>query len=815
MAAPTRQPPLVGREDELKVLEQRLAEATAGEGGLVLISGEAGIGKTSLLDEFGKLAMGKGARVIAGRCLPGGSSPFLPFQDALSRIDSPAKKVLGLKNWLAGSETITNEPWGFGLAAPEMESGRMFYLALDFFRKICRKSPYVVVLDDLHWADSASIQLLHFLARNCRDLKMLIIGSFRPEDVTADQAGKPHPLLESLRAMRREKILQEVSLDRLTTDELRLALEAMLDGKVDTELLKRITKESGGNPLYAVEVMRLLFQTDSIALLDGGWRLTPLAKIDIPPTIREVFVERIERLSRAERRIIESAAVIGESFDPKVLGQVLEIETLVVLDALENIQRTTQLVRAGEGAYVFSHEKVRQVAYDENSSFLRKELHRRVGEALEPGASKETYGELSTHFYHAGDFQKCIRYSVLAGQNALEKFSLREADEYFQRVMRLAKDNPAFSEETLQALEGIADSSIRLGIAHQAMTYYKRFLEHCPPRERGRVLRKLAGCLSDTMEDLSEASRLLEEAERDKGLDPLEIARVKFRRGYVAHVTGALGEAESLYSEAQGRFEKIGSLGDLANVLVQEALLFLSLGRVKYAVDAVENADEMFRSSRDPMGERFAAYCLGVTYFHLGMFQEALSSFAKSEDITSKFGLTLPALHVMRGFLYYSVDNFENAVRDAANGVAECLRVGNPFWLGLGHALLSLCEARIGRIAGAEEAVRRAMQATDSVTSQERFLLRSNLAMAEAEVHAAKGEWAFCNGKFEEAIRRQRSAVYGVLFEALARTRFGEALARQGMTPTAREQFGEALHLYERLGNIPQAERVRKLVTMQ
>ncbi len=812
MAILAPQPPLVGRESELGTLQERLSHAEAGNGGLVVISGEAGIGKTSLIDEFGKLAAKKGVSFLVGRCIPGGASPYLPFQDALGKMRTHPRKELGLMEWLRGTGNPAVHGPRLGEQHIELENGQAMYWALDLFRELCREKVLTVVLDDLHWADSASVQLLHFLARNCRDLRMLILGSYRPEDVMPDQAGRVHPLLESLRAMRREGIVHEMALDRLTFDELEIALEGMLAGQVDPELFRRIAKESGGNPLYAVELLRLLFQTESIAIRDGVWKSDPHLKTDIPPTVREVLVGRVERLTKDERRMVESAAVIGEWFDPELVSQVLGTERLNVLEVLDNIQRTSQLVKAAEETYRFSHEKVRQVTYNEISPLRRKELHKRTGEALETGAFGQTYGDLSTHFYQAGETKKCIKYSILAGQNALNKFALREANEYFHNVIDLAKNDPAYGEETIQSLEGIADSSLKLGIIDQAIANYRSFLEHCQdPAGRARVQRKLAQSLSYTLKDFSEPILLLQDAERHEDLDPLEIARIKMCRANIAHSTGVHNEAEKLYSQARESLQHTGNFEDLADVLADEATLFLSLGRVKEALDAVKRADEIFRSSRNPSGEHVTSFILGVTYFHLGMVQEALSSYARNEEIGSKFGLSLRGAYIWRGMLYYSVDDFERARLQAIRGVEECRRTSNLYWGVVANILLALSEARMRRIADAENALRQARELGEVISGQERSPMRSYLAMAQAEVYAAKKEWSLCNEKFREAIQGLNSAVYRLLFEALARVRFGEASIRQGLIQEARDQFSVALQLYEKLGNTSQVDRVGKL----
>ena len=411
-------PPLVGREREIRFLQDRLKEAAHGRGSLVLIAGEAGIGKTRLVEEFRNIAVKNGSQVMVGRCAPGAASPYLPFQDAFEHytgIKSATTEQLGIKGWLKGPQLTDtrqlgiakwlkgpDECWKTDLN-PKTESERTLHATLDFLRKSAIKRPILMILDDLQWADSASIQLLHFLARNSDGLNVLLVGTYRPEELSIEESGKIHPLLESLRIMRREGICHELHLNGLDREELGLAVEGMLHGQIDDELLQRIVSESEGNPLFAIEVVRLLVQLKSITSQRGVWKALGKGQIDIPSTVREVILRRIEKLRKEQRRLLDCAAVVGEWFDPNVLEQALGLVRLDLLETLDHIDRDSQLVKATDGLYRFSHEKVRRITYEEISFLRRKELHRIVAQVIENRLPDESlYGELSVHFYNAG-----------------------------------------------------------------------------------------------------------------------------------------------------------------------------------------------------------------------------------------------------------------------------------------------------------------------------------------------------------------------------------------------------------------------------
>ena len=191
--------PMVGRESELELLISLMGKAIAGEGGLVLVSGEAGSGKTMLCEEFEKLAVKSGCIVLVGRCLPGALSPFLPFMEAFyAQVPNPFAE--------SNEATIVNR-------------GRLLLSVLEAVESISKNRVIILWLEDLHWADSASIALLHFLARNVGGLKVLILGTYRPEEIHASSSGETHPLQDDLRILRREGICQELELNPLSDND--------------------------------------------------------------------------------------------------------------------------------------------------------------------------------------------------------------------------------------------------------------------------------------------------------------------------------------------------------------------------------------------------------------------------------------------------------------------------------------------------------------------------------------------------------------------------------------------------------------------
>lgn len=816
MVSADLQPPLVGRDYEIKFLEELLQQSSAGRGRLVLIAGEAGIGKSRLADEFGKLAANKGIRVAVGRCVRGARSPYLPFQEALrTLVKVVEERDLGLRSWLKGPGATFEEHRRRDLAL-QSESERTLYAVLESLREISAKQAVLLVLDDLHWADSASIQLLHFLARNSDGLRTLLVGTYRPEDLATEGEGRTHPLLESLRIMRREGICHELPLDRLNPDELRLAVDGMLGAPIHEEIFKEIASESAGNPLFAVESVRWLVQTKSITFHDGIWKPAGEVRIDIPSTIREVIFNRIERLTREERRVLEGAAVMGESFDPYVIGEALHADRLHLLEILESIEKNFQLVEASDRLYRFSHEKVRQIMYEQISLPRRRELHRLMGQVLETQTVAEAlYARLSLHFCIAEDRNKCVKYSLLAGRGSLQRFALKEAINYFQEVVDGARDDPSFAEERLQALEGLGDANRMQGLYETALSFYQAFLNLChSSRDIARVLRKSAVCwFPTTKANPSKVKELLDQAEKCGDIETIEQGRIKRLRGNTAVYLGAFAEAENLYSEAERLFEQTGATEELANMLLDYGELYLSEGVVKQALDKGKRAAQLFSTLQSPSGQLLAYYQLGDTYLHLGLVEDALESYARGIEIAIKLGRysTLAWSHIYRAIVYYSVDDFAAGTAEATKGREYAQKTESHYVLSIANTVLAQCEIYLNRIERAEGLLRESLELLEKVPMDIRTPLRPFTISALALLHAAKRDWTTSDEKFRQSIELIQGAVYGLLYEAMIRTRFGEALLKQGRNSEAQEQFTKAVELYERLGNVPQAQRVGKL----
>jgi len=805
-------PPMVGREDALKTLNHFLEEAYAGRLVFVFISGEAGVGKTRLAEEFEKLAAKKGFQVLVGRCIPGAPVPYLPFQEAFKKYFE--KTDMGLVGFLLGKELHYSSSFEL-----KTESEKTLFSTLEFLRKLSAKSPLILRIEDLQWVDSASVQMLHFLARNIEGLRVLLIGTYRPEELISEVSDIAHPLLESLRIMRREAVCREICLDVLNTDELKLAIEGMLEGPIDAGLLKRIVSESGGNPLFAVETVRLLLETGVLMQKGGEWRDNKEAQVSIPSTVKEVILRRLERLSKDERRIMECAAVVGEHFDTDVIEEVLKMDRLRLCESLGSSERDHQLIASIDGGFRFNHEIVRKVAYEQLSSTHRRELHRIIGTVLERQKPDESiYGALSIHFHMAGQSDKSLKYSLMAGESCTMRLAMIEAIPYFQRALEAAGNDKIHTNEKLHALEGLGDANVGLYNCTSAIKFYEAFLElSSDQKNNARILRKSAWCWKpDALGkgNLLKAKELLREAEEYSDLDSNERGEILSVHSFLSFQKGTFDEADRYSSEAEQIFERIGLNERLAMQLTDHAGTNLCQGRVAEALEKINRAAQIHSKFPSPGGELDVLHSLGLAYFHQGLFEDSLEYFNRVVNLAAQIGEYghLHGAFVEKALIYDSMGDHESEREEGLKSLGIAKNTESEYMLLGSCALLTHTLIHLDKIEEAEKYCHQSQELAKTFEWGVRTFFRGFIQIVQGELHAANKEWDQSAEKFRYGIELVRSGIWGVLYEAVARTWFGESLLKQGLKAEAKLQYLIALQLYERLGNNIQSQKVTQLL---
>jgi len=374
----------VGRQRELAQLTVALDEAASGRGRLVMLVGEPGIGKTRLVHELARIAEDRGAQIFWGSCYEQqGAPPYWPWIQPLrgyirqsdtdglaSQLGSGAPVIAEILPDIHEKLADLKSPTTM---APESARFRLFDAIATLFDNVAADQPPVIVLDDLHWADGPSLQLLEFIVHEIADSRILLIGTYRDVDVT-----RRHPLSQSLGTLVREQLFSSVELRGLNQKEVGQLAEATSGVHLEQNVLESIHGRTEGNPLFVCEVARLL---DREGADDGGIRWD----VRIPSGIRDVIGRRLDRLSEECNRILTTASVIGREFDFRLLKALSEEsnddQLLVAIDeALQS--RVIEEVQGSTERYQFMHALVQQTLSDE----LSKSRKVRVARADRSGA---------------------------------------------------------------------------------------------------------------------------------------------------------------------------------------------------------------------------------------------------------------------------------------------------------------------------------------------------------------------------------------------------------------------------------------------
>lgn len=451
----------VGRREEMDALKDALEGALSGKGGLAMLVGEPGIGKTRLAEEFGVYAGLRGAQVLTGHCYEGETSlPYRPFIEAFrqytrSHPDAELRRQMG-----AGAPeiaTLVSEirqrfP-DVELAAPldpEAERLRLFESVTDFLHNASAANPIVLHLDDLHWSDKPSLLLLQHLAQRLARDRVLVLGAYR--DVELDRT---HPLSETLGALRRLPNYRRVLLRGLPHETI-VDLLAVIDPSDEgaggrQALAAALHQETEGNPFFIREVLAHLIETGKIVHENGRWvgRVTSVSELGIPEGVREVIGRRLSQLSDACNRMLTRASTMTGGFSWESLKAINgDAGEEALLDLLEEALSKQMIAeRKGELAdtYDFTHALIRQTLYGELSGPRRVLLHRQIGEALEAlyaGSIDAHLPELAHHFYQAapgGDVEKAIGYARRAGDRAMAAVAWEEAIANYDRAMQVCE----------------------------------------------------------------------------------------------------------------------------------------------------------------------------------------------------------------------------------------------------------------------------------------------------------------------------------------------------------------------------------------
>ena len=457
---------LVGRTAELAALKAAVESSVRGRGSLVLVAGEAGMGKSRLVEEATVYARLRGAQVLFGHCYETEAArPYLPFVEAI-RSYVTTQTTEALRQELSGgasdvaklvSEIRTRLPDVPQVPArsDEEERYRLFESVSSFLANAAHAYPIVLVLDDLHFADVPTLRLLQHLTRHLDSSRLLVIGIYE-----APLHGR-HPLAHVLVELRREHRSESIVLRPLTRQETGDVLSAFAEDKLDAPpgVFDAIHRHTEGNPFFVQEILRHLVETGAITSVAGRWVVDrgTVDALSVPRGVRDLLEGRLARLSDRCRDVLTLAAVLGRQFDFTTLGHMAELDEDELLELVEEALRAQILKekrgQSGEDAvYTFANAALRLTLYDDLSRPRQRRLHLRAAQAIEAVHSDNLgphLGPLAAHYRELGEAEaaRAIDYSLRAGESALAVFAYEEAVEHWEAALKVAGKEQSGAED--------------------------------------------------------------------------------------------------------------------------------------------------------------------------------------------------------------------------------------------------------------------------------------------------------------------------------------------------------------------------------
>lgn len=581
--------PLVGRSDELTTLGAALAAAEGGRGSTVFLVGEGGVGKTRLAKAISDSARARGWTVALGRAYPVETGvPYALFSDALLpllRAMEPA--TLSLFTRGGGAEltalfpALADRPSSAPPRGDPAEvKARLLWNFGQFLSRYAARQPLLLVLENMQWADASSLELLHFVARQVTKDRLFLLCTYN--EAEREQNPTLRTTEQSLVSLGAAQVRRLAPLTREQTDELVHRIFGA-EGAITREFSALLYGWTRGNPFFIEETLKTLVESGRLHERDGTWLGWELEGFDLPPSVRDVVVSRMGRLSDAARSVANFAAVIGTRASFDALHSVSAMSRAELLAALDELRRHHVLSESavdGDVVYDFCHPMLQQTLYGELGLARARLLHATIGEALETfysGSALAHADELAFQFARADARSlapKAIRYLSAAGRNALRRHAGREAVDYLAAALdlidRLDAD-AAERRELPELVEDLARARQRLGEYEAAIALWERArgdAEQAGDAKRVAAIDRRLGVThfwSGRYEQALERYASGVKAAVAAGDDPM-LARLRLANGMCLQELGRLREAKAEVGEALTIAERVGDPALLARV---------------------------------------------------------------------------------------------------------------------------------------------------------------------------------------------------------------------------------------------------------
>lgn len=693
---------LVGREAELQILTQELSEAGSGRTRVVILVGEPGIGKTSLLTHLAGFAHRNSWTVLRGGSSQAeGMPPYLSFLEAFGHYIQ-----------ITGPETLRRQTGNFGpiLATilPELTLKidnssnsvyplvleqsrlRLFEAAGSFIKAISADQPLLLLLDDLQWADSATLDLFCYFVEHNANSRILIAGAYRDTELAANPA-----LENALLQLNRLRMLSKIQLQPLAEEGIGQLADLKLKTPLTPALQQTLYRQSEGNPFFAEELLLSWAETGLLSSSPTAESTTasiPAAPaVNLPAGIASLIRQRLARFTPETLQFLQTAAIIGRNFDLNLLAEVVGKPVESVEDSLVDALKARLIQPVTDEVLSFSHDKIRETLYAEVTPLRRKRLHGFIGRALELPAvpaksplSLQRLADLAFHFSHSGDQARGANYAIEAAVRATQAYAFEVALRLYQTALDLLEDGDPRRGELLLGQGEAALLAGNEGKAQEAFNAAQAwYLQNESSEGSARAYQGL-GRAWWRLEKFLEAEAAFQQARAR--LESLPVAS--------SNLVSVLVDLSSMLAVGQGRLEE--GL-EIANTAVATASKFgekrleastrRNLGnllvrsmKLKEGIALLEQALELAKTVDDPAEAAECCACLTVAYMWSGSFRrlEAIAQARIEFALRCNEPYQLRHVYILLGMLYFMQGKKSKSAEFLALGEKVALQVADP-----------------------------------------------------------------------------------------------------------------------------------------
>jgi len=760
----------VDREKELAELKRYLNDSNDSVGRLIFISGEAGIGKTALVNELSKHATSSGMRFLKGRCLyQENSDPYLPFLDALRQYfsqrmpETSAQEenlplsfmpITSQNEAEEGTDTASESsdellpigllPIAGGKETQQplekidvlAERDRMFDTITQLIINISHEKTLLLFIDDLQWADTASLQLLHYLARRIAKSRVLICCAYRPEEIE-DIEGRVHPLKNALQRINTEKLAITINLHRLSYEHIALMVRKSLEiEEIPDSFLRLLYDESEGHPLFVEEVLKSLIEEGIINAHSYVWDFEiDISKIRMPDTIKDIMLRRISRLREDTKKVLMYCSILGHKFSFDILFRTAEMPEDKLLDAIDELM-AAKLIKEEhspkEELYAFDHVQVRSVVYNTLSKSRVRVMHRKVGDILEEHYKKnidEVIFSLAHHFTIGKENKKAQLYSERAGDKSTRMYAMDDAIKYYEWALQALEEGEASYEankKRIELLNKVGDLCNIISSWQSALEYYRKLVKLCEEtgekirtaegyRKVGESLKNLGNTdesraafeqslkLSESIKDLkgaAEAHRGLgyidwRSGQHDSAIahynislqnsmrsgDIATIARTFIDLGNVYNYKGELDKATDYYLKGLDELKKINDVSEIARAYNNLGDIGLKMRNPDKAITYLEKAREYGEKIGSRVRIAWAYFNGAEAYARKGDLKKAKDYADRAHRIMERIGDTvgLHGIYKNYGIIFRLEKKWDDAAKSFNNALQFFVDRKMPF----------------------------------------------------------------------------------------------------------------------------------------